>query len=453
MPDGLARTRADVSRIRLRRGLDLPIPGAPEPAIHDAPSATTVAVLGADYPGVRPEFRVGVGDRVALGQPLFVDREQPELCFTSPAAGVVRAVERGDALHPGSIRVERTHGDEVTFPRSGAGELAKQPRERLVALLRSSGLWTALRTRPFGRIADPVRPAAAIFVRAMDTNPLAAPAEVVLRERPEDLELGLAALARLVDGPVFVCVAPGTAVSSPDPARIRVVEFEGPHPAGLPGTHIHHLLPVGGERHVWYLGYQDVLAIGHLLRTGRLRPERVIALAGPRVRRPRLLRTSLGASIEDLVRGELEPGDCRVVSGSLLSGRRAAGPDGYLGRYHDQVSVIAESTDAERRAWPRPGRGSWVMPWLGRPRWTSALHARPRAMLPLELFERAWPLRLHAAFLLRAVAAGDAESARRAGALELEDEDLALCSYLCPSKLEYGPLLVGVLRQLEQELG
>lgn len=439
----------------MRRGLDLPIPGAPAQVIEPAPRASAVALLGEDWPGVHLSVEVQTGERVKLGQTLFTDSRRTAIRFTSPAAGRVSAVLRGQMRRLSAVVIEPDGDDAVTFPALAADAVRALPRRDVSARLLESGEWVALRARPFGSIPDPDPDSspAAIFVRAMDTNPLAPRAPVVLSERPLDLDSGLAALARLTDGPVFVCCDPGW-IGPLDLERVRVVEFEGPHPAGLPGTHIHHLLPVHAARRVWYLGYQDVLSIGHLFRTGRPNPERVISLAGPSVRRPRLLRTRLGASSADLVSGELAEERCRVVSGSVLAGRRAGSREQYLGRYEEQLCALPEREDLVSRAWLLPGgrRGRRFPPWLPLPEWTSALRGEPHAFLPLDLFRRVVPLDLPVIPLLRALAAGDADGALSYGALELQEEDLALCSFLCPSKLEYGALLRRTLAELETQL-
>jgi Na+-transporting NADH:ubiquinone oxidoreductase subunit A len=440
--------------IRLRRGLDLPIPGAPEQVIHAASRPHTVGFLVDDFPGLRLSVQVQMGDRVRTGQTLFTDRRRPEIRFNAPATGSVVAIERGDTRNLVAVVLEVDDDEYISFAPATEAQLGDASREQIVERLLETGEWVGLRTRPLGRIPDPGAVPDAIFVRAMDSQPLAADAAVVLGERADDLRHGLTALARLTDGPVFVCASPGTRPTLPQESRVRLVEFEGPHPAGLVGTHIHHLLPVSASRRVWYAGYQDVLAIGHVLRTGRLNPERVISLAGPLVRRPRLLRTRLGASSEDLVRDELEPGDCRVISGSVLDGRRAARPGGFLGRYHEQICAIGEREPPRPRAWLVPGRrhGRRVPAWRGRGSWEAAVRSPSHAMLPLDVFERVVPLRLPISLLLRSLAANDFTAARTYGALELEEEDLALCSYLCPSKLEYGALLRGALHDLEAQL-
>jgi Na+-transporting NADH:ubiquinone oxidoreductase subunit A len=351
-----------------------------------------------------------------------------------------------------AVVVELSGDACVEQPPLDEGRLRDLPREALAERLLESGAWTALRSRPFGRIPDPRQAPSAIFVRATASDGLGVDPVPLLHARTDDLALALCALAQLTEGEVFLCAGPGELPELPDHPRLRAVSFRGPHPAGLVGTHIHRLCRVGPQRSVWYLGAQDALAIGAELRSGRPDVERVAAISGPRVARPRLLRARLGASSEDLLRGELLPGHCRILSGPVLSGRRAVHPAGYLGRYHEQLCVLPlEATGARRRAWlvPRRGGARRVPPWRPLPDWTGDSHGPRRGMLPLDVFERVVPLRLPLGLLLRALAAGDVESAERYGALELEEEDLALCSYLCPAKLDYGRLLRRALDELE----
>jgi Na+-transporting NADH:ubiquinone oxidoreductase subunit A len=444
-------------RVEVRRGMDLPIAGEPSEIVEASAPVGSVALLGDDFPGVRGELQVQEGDRVALGQTLFVDRRRPALRFVSPAAGRVSAVRRGEGRRLTAVVVGLEGEAQVGFPELSPDAVRDLGREATTARLLDSGAWAALRARPFGGIPHPGEVPAAIFVRAIATDPLGADPAPFLRARADDLSVGLAALTHLTDGSVFLCMGPGDAPELPEHERVRAVHFAGPHPAGLVGTHIHHLCPVSAMRRVWYLGYQDVFAIGALLRTGRIDSERVIALGGGLVERPRLLRTYLGASTEDLVRGELVSGECRIVSGSVLSGRRALRPAAFLGRYHEQLCalpLLPDEGSPRRGAWlvPRRGGARRVPPWRRLPAWTAERHGARRAILPLDLFDRVVPLRIPIGLLLRALAAGDVESAERYGALELEEEDLALCSFLCPSKLEYGPLLRRALAEIEAGL-
>ena len=444
---------ADRMRVKLRRGLDIPIPGAPRQTIERAPETRSVALLGHDLPRAHYVLRVSPDDRVRTGQVLFVDRRRPEVVFTSPASGVVTRTQHGDGREPIAVvievdaREEAGAGPSEVFPACPLEEAVRLDRAEVTRRLLAAGEWPSLRVRPFGSIPDPGSVPDALFIRAMDTSPLAPRASVVWSDRLDDFRIGTAVLSRLHDGPVFVCCDPGSDPPVADLDRVRVVQFEGPHPAGLAGTHIHHLFPIRDGRAVWYLGYQETLAIGHLFRTGRVDLERVVALAGPLVRNPRLLRTRVGSSTEDLVRDELLPGECRIISGSLLSGRRAATAESHLGRGHEQISVVPEEPDHRKTSWLLPGLlgARRVPPWRRPAGNTTALHGAARAMLPLHLFENAVPLRIPITLLLRSLAAGDFESARAFGALELEEEDLALCSYLCAAKLEYGELLRSAL--------
>jgi Na+-transporting NADH:ubiquinone oxidoreductase subunit A len=456
---GRTRAAPRPARFRLRRGLDLPIAGAPNPAsIEEGPPVGSVALLGDDAPGARLEPRVAPGDRVRTGQTLLVDRRRPSVRFTAPGAGRVRAVERAPRRRIDAVVIDLDGDEAERFDTVGAAAVPALPRERLEALMLASGLWTALRTRPFSRIPDPGSAPRAIFVTAMESEPLAPSAERIIAERGDDFALGVAALTRLTEGRVHVCTAPGAPLPLPDLDRVTRAEFDGPHPAGLPGTHIHCLEPVGPGRTVWHLGYADAIALGQLLATGRLPTERVVALAGPLVAAPRLLRTRLGAHTDDLVRGQLRRDDGRVVSGSVLAGREAVGAGAYLGRLHTQVCVLPEGGPGSGGGWIRPGargRARRVLRgWTRRSRaaagaFTTSLGGRRGAFYPLERLDRVVPLELLVVPLLRALLVGDADAAAQLGCLELAEEDVALLSFLCPGKLEYGALLRGVLDELE----
>jgi Na+-transporting NADH:ubiquinone oxidoreductase subunit A len=429
---------------RLAKGFDPPLPGAPQQTPEEAPETRSVGLLTADYPGLRAALRVSEGERVALGQPLFADRDDAAVVFTSPGAGIVSAIQRDPRRELAAVTVKLDGDDEVRFSAHERDALAGLDRDDVRETLLASGLWTALRTRPFGRVPKPASKPHALFVQAADSNPLAAAPGVVLTAECDAFVDGLTVLCRLLDGEVFLCTGPTVALPVELPATVTVARFAGPHPAGLPGTHIHTLSPVGPDRTVWYIGYQDVIAIGKLFTSGRPAITRVVALGGSGVRRPRLLRARLGASTRDLVRYQLADTTCRVISGSVLSGRTASGPASYLGRYHVQVSVIDEPRGSES---PRSLR-SRVFEFTRAPVTTTSLHGRPGPMIPIEAFERVVPLDLLVTPLLRALLVGDVEAAEALGCLELEEEDLALCSYLCPGKNDYGRLLRSVLEQI-----
>lgn len=443
----------------IKRGLNLPLAGAPEQAISPAAPVRRVALLGADCPGLKPTLRVQPGDVVQRGQALFEDKRRPGVMFTAPAAGTVAEINRGARRAFISQVIEVAASETQVAFASYTGRVPDElDADAVRALLLESGLWTALRMRPFSRLPAPHESCDAIFVTAIDTRPHAPSPAMVLAERAADLRAGLVCLTRLTEGPVFVCTDAATAIDVPP--GVRIERFAGPHPAGNTGVHIHHLRPTSLERRVWHIGYQDVAAMGRLFLTGELDVERVVSLAGPGVLRPRLLRTRLGAATDELVRSELHPGEQRVLSGSVLDGRVAMGPaDGYLGRYHLQVSALPEGRRRELLGWIKPGADKYSITGavLGAFRrahrfaFTTSTNGSPRAMVPIGSYERVMPFDMLPTFLLRALIIGDDVRAQELGCLELDEEDVALCTYVCPGKYEYGPLLRSALERIEKE--
>jgi Na+-transporting NADH:ubiquinone oxidoreductase subunit A len=418
-------------KFKIHRGVDVKLDGAPVQRDVEHCFPSRCAILGADVPHLRPEFRVEVGDKVRTGQILFVDRRAPDVSFASPVTGVVRSAEFGARRTLHQVVVEVTDDAPLEMPvAESAGH-----RNGLTSLLLAVGLWPSFLTRPFGRIPRPGSEPAAIFITAIDTNPLAADPATVLSVDFGLFERGVEALAMLTDGPVFVCQGPGPDLVHGG-GRIRVAHFEGPHPSGLPGTHIHHLLPASAVRTVWHIGYQDVVAIGDLLVNRRYRSERIIARGGPASAKPCLLQTRLGASLVDIAKSDGGADHAALVSGSILSGRRSD----YLGRYHSQVTMFSP---------PGEPAGGTVLARLRR----LAVQNVPSPLIPVEAFERAMPLDILPVPLLRALSVGDTESAVRLGCLELAEEDLALMSYLCPGRNDYGALLRRMLDDIAGEPG
>ena len=445
--------------IKIKKGLNLPIAGLPEQQIHDGPAIPFVALLGEEYVGMRPSMLVQEGDKVLKGQPLFEDKKNPGVFFTAPASGTVTAIHRGERRVLQSLVIEVQGDEQVVFERFAPESLAKLPRETVQAQLLASGLWTALRTRPFSKTPQPASTPAAIFVTAMDTNPLAADPQPIIRTNREMFDAGLTLLSRLTDGKVHVCQAGGGKLGGHPAGQVTFNEFAGPHPAGLVGTHIHFLEPVSLQKTVWHLNYQDVIAIGKLFVEGELWTERVIALAGPQVKKPRLIRTRLGASLEVLTAGELAEGENRIVSGSVLSGTQAVGPRAWIGRFHLQVTALKEGREKELFGWVMPGADKYSITrttlghFLKRKlfNFSTDTNGGERAMVPIGNYERVMPLDILPTMLLRDLLAGDTDSAQALGCLELDEEDLALCTYVCPGKYEYGPVLREVLTRIEQE--
>ena len=442
---------------KITKGLDLPISGAPNQVIETAAAAKTVAVIGPDFHGMKPTMLVKEGDKVKKGQVVFTDKKTEGVNYTSPASGTVAAINRGARRVFQSLVISVERNESENFAAYSGSELKSLERSKVVDNLVNSGLWTSFRTRPFSKVPEIASVPNSIFVTAIDTNPLAASPEVVLADQAEAFADGLTVLTRLTEGKVFLCKAPGAKI--PTTSDVTVEEFSGVHPAGLAGTHIHFLDPVSDKKTVWSINYQDVVAIGKLFVTGELSVERVIAVAGPQVKKPRLVRTQVGASLDDLLAGELAEGDNRVISGSVLSGRNAFGPFAFLGRYHNQVSVLLEGRERQMMHYLRAGvekhsiMNVFLSKLTGKKSFdmTTTTNGSDRTMLPLGNFERVMPLDILPTQLLRALVVNDTEQAQKLGALELDDEDLALCTYSCSGKFEYGPILRDCLTLIEKE--
>ncbi len=437
----------------------MPISGIPLQQILPSATPRHVAIMGDDYIGMRPTMLVQEGDSVTKGQALFEDKKNPGVLFTAPASGTVVAIHRGERRVLQSV-VIRLEGDrQREFTRYDVADLPSLTRQAVQAQLLESGLWTALRTRPFSKTPVPGTMPAAIFVTAMDTNPLSADPQPLILAQRQAFDAGLTLLTHLTDGKVHVCQANGGKLGGHPQGKVTFNTFAGPHPAGLPGTHIHFLEAVSLTKQVWHLNYQDVIAIGKLFTTGELCTDRVIALGGPQMRNPRLVRTCLGADINDLLVDETLEGENRHISGSVLSGRHAVGAHAYLGRFHLQISVVKEGREKELFGWVMPGKEKFSVTrtTLGHFlrnklfNFSTDTHGGERAMVPIGNYERVMPLDILPTLLLRDLLAGDTDSAQALGCLELDEEDLALCTYVCPGKYEYGPVLREVLTRIEQE--
>ncbi|MDZ4858654.1 MAG: Na(+)-translocating NADH-quinone reductase subunit A [Candidatus Hydrogenedentes bacterium] len=450
----------------IKKGLDLPIAGAPVQQIDGLRIPSRVGLLADDSIGLRPTMLVQAGDRVMRGQPLFEDKKNPGVICTSPAAGTVGSINRGEKRAFQSIVIDldeaerKGEGEQVAFSTYTGTSPAGLSRDEITALLVESGLWTTLRTRPFSKVPVPGSTPMAIFVTAMDTNPHALNPEIAIKGNEAHFERGLICIAKLTEGRTYLCKARGAAIPANPNTGIQIEEFAGVHPAGTVGVHINRLHPVSAKKVAWHINYQDVVAVGKLFGTGQLDVERVISLAGPSMKSPRLVRTRVGASTDDLVRGELVDGEHRVIGGSVLAGRTAMGDIfGYLGRYHTQVSALREGREREFLGWLSPGMKKFSVIRVFASKlfngktfdFSTSTNGSPRAMVPIGMYEKVMPMDIQPTFLLRSLLTGDVEEAEKLGLLELDEEDLALCTFVCPGKHDYGVRLRAMLNQIDKE--
>ncbi len=446
-----------MKKFKITKGLDIPLAGEPKQELSETKLTKKVAVTGPDYVNMKPTLKVQVGDVVKKGQILFTAKKLEKINFTAPVAGKVTAINRGEKRRFLSLVIEREGNEEVEFNFYGKDELNSLTAEKVTEQLLASGFWTFLRTRPFGTLANPDEPPRSIFVNLMDTNPHAPSMSVALEGKEEDLRNGITVLTKLTEGKVNVVKSPNCKFQIEENDKIKLYEFEGPHPAGLPGTHIHFIDPVGQNKHVWHIDAQDVAAIGKLFTTGKLDFERVISVAGPEVKNPRLIKTEIGADIDEILQSEIASEDVRIISGSVLSGREAKNELAFLGAYHRQISVLPEPKERTFLGWALPFgelfsvKNVLLTSRKKKLRLTTALNGGRRAIVPIGTYEKVMPLDILPTFLLRMLAVGDVEESEKLGALELIEEDLALCSFVCPAKIDHETNLRNLLNIIQKE--
>jgi Na+-transporting NADH:ubiquinone oxidoreductase subunit A len=442
----------------ITNGLDLPIQGQPKQTISDGNTINSVAILGQDFISLKPKMMVAAGDTVKLGQPLFADKQNPGVIFTSPASGIVLAIHRGAKRVLQSVVIEIKGNATTTFKKYAVDKLNQLTLDEVKENLLTSGLWTTFKSRPYGKIPHTDTTPSAIFITAIDTRPLAADPAIIIKERLDDFQHGLTVVARLSAGKTYLCQTTGANISH---SAVEIAEFSGKHPAGLPSTHIHLLEPVGHEKTVWHLDYQAVIAIGALFTSGQLNTERVISLAGPAVEKPRLIRTRVGANTDDLVTNELKDGENRVISGSVLYGHEATDWACYLGAYALQVSVLKEGRQRELFGWIVAGKDKYSamnVYTASRDRSSNRLfplttdkNGSNRAVVPVGVYETVMPMDILATPLIKALLIGDTDQAQLLGCLELDEEDMSLFTFVDPGKHDFAPVLRANLTKIEKE--
>jgi Na+-transporting NADH:ubiquinone oxidoreductase subunit A len=451
---------------RIHRGFDIPLAGKAPATWRDAPEPLVVAVEPLEIAGIKPKVLVDEGESVRTGQPIVLDKRDRAIQLASPATGKVTKIEFGERRVP--LRIEITpSGPDRYFDgaKLDPARIASLPREELQAALKQAGLWPLIRQRPLGKMTFGIRQPVAIFVNGMDTEPLAADPAFASADQAAELQLACDLLRRLGSGPVHVTMRGGAVPETFRGLRgVELHQFDGPHPAGLVGTHISRLRPLRGAETAWYLKAQEAAVIGRWLRTGRYPWERVVAVAGSEAPQPGYYRTRQGAALITFTGGRAPGPDTRAINGTVLSGR-AIEPDprgGFLGFYAQTVTLIPEGGDTrDLFGWMRPQIGKLsmsrsVLSWLARkPQYVldARLHGGRRAIVDIGQWRAVLPHDIHPTYLVRAIQAGDLEEAIGLGLLELTEEDVALCTFADPSKIEVGEVIRRGLDLYEQEGG
>lgn len=444
--------------VHITGGLDLRIAGAPDQTLPpEEKSVKHYAVTGADYAGMKPTILVEIGEEVLAGQPLLEDKKNPGVKFVSPVAGKVIKVARGEKRAFLSIVVEA--GPDPTkslpFERVDSSKILDLCPNKTRELLQRSGLWTALRTRPFSRVPAVGAPdPAALFVNVADSNPLAHdPMPIVEARRAEFLD-GLRLLSRICGKTLYVCFGngdcPNELVAEIEKIpHAKCYRFTGKHPSGLVGTHIAKLESCGLNKYVWSIGYQDAIAIGEALATGVYPSSRVVSLSGPCVKKPRLIRARQGAFVTELVENELTDGPVRVVSGGVLCGRAIVENQEGLGRFANQIVALSDENPSELFGWLMPQRKKFSVARLVASSWFSpktfevstGLEGGKRAIFPNPAFKKVAPLGIEPLYLFKALELMQFDRCEQLGAFELDEEDVALCTLVDLGKNDYGKTL------------
>lgn len=446
-----------MTNFSLKRGLDIPILGSPEQKIYKGQKINTLAVIGTDFIGLKPQMLISEGEKVQRGTPLFCHKDYPEVIYVSPCKGHVQSINRGERRVLLSVVIKIDNLSDKGINYVDLHKKTKPGLEFVKKCLLDSGLWASFLTRPYSKVPSPYSEPSSIFITAIDTEPLCPDADLIINNNIEEFKEGIKKISLLTKGNVFTCKKKDSQLEI---ENFKTYGFEGPHPAGLAGTHMHFLDPPSISKTVWSIGYQDVIAIGKLFLTGFLDIERIISICGPLAKSPRLITTYMGASLNDLLKDEvLSDQPCRVISGSVLSGNIAEGELSFLSRYSRQITLIKEDKEKISFGWikPQPNKFS-VMPVLISSlkksklfNLTSNLNGGRRAMVPTGIFETLMPQDFLPTQLLRSLIVMDTDVAQSLGALELDEEDLALVTFACPAKYEYGSALRDSLQKIEKE--
>ena len=424
--------------IKLCKGLDIKLAGKAEAVVENAPMAKSYAVSPLDYENVTPKLLVKVGDKVEVGTALFFDKKDPRILFTSPVSGVVSAINRGEKRKLLNVAVEP---DQTQVVKELKVVDAKADRSAIVEMLLESGLWTRIVERPYGVIANPDAEPKAIFVSAFDSAPLAPDYNFVLQNDKAAVEAGLAVLARLTNGKVHLSARKGDEGYMSEVKGVEYHTFSGKHPVGNVGVQIHHIDRIAKGDVVWTVNIQDVALIGRFVTTGKLDMTKVIAVAGSEAQRPCYKRIIAGAAVESIV-GKVDA-KVRIISGDVLTGVKTA-HDGYISAGANMLSLIPEGDVYELLGWAMPrfhrfsvsrAYFSWLCP---KKEYTldTNLNGGERPFVVTGLYENYLPMDVYVAYLLKAILVKDLDKMENLGIYEVLPEDLALCEFVDPSKIE-----------------
>ncbi len=445
---------------KLKRGLDIRLKGIAEAVLEDAPAAKTVALKPTDFPGLTPKLKVKAEAQVKAGDALFFDKYNPEVLFTSPVSGTVKAVNRGERRKILEVVVEADRQNEsLEFTKADPSSLS---REEIKEQLLKSGLWPFIKQRPYGVLAKPTDVPANIFISGFDSAPLAPEYEFVFESEQSALQSGINALAKLTDGNIFLGLPSNQENGVFSTLKnVEVNTFSGPHPVGNVGIQIHHVSPVNKGDLVWTIPAQALVFIGRLFETGKLDLSKTIALTGSEVKTPKYYKTVHGTNLSELLNGKTkEENTERIISGNVLTGTKVA-KDEFLGFFDQQITVIPEGDQYEFMGWAAPGINkfsagkTFFSSLFPKKQYTlnANMNGGERAFVLSGQYEKVLPMDLLPVFLLKSILVNDIDKMEQLGIYEVIEEDFALCEYACTSKIKVQDILREGINSMIKELG
>ncbi len=442
----------------IRKGLDIKLIGDAEKTVVDLKSRL-FAVKPTDFIGCFPKMLVKEGDEVKAGSPLFFDKYREEIYFTSPVSGKVADIRRGAKRKLLEVIIESDGKNEsLDF---GAANPAKTERESITEKLLKSGLWPAIRQRPYSVVADPKDEPKAIFVPAFDSAPLAGDFDLMVHGHGEEFQAGLDVLSRLTKGKVYLNLHDEKTKSKVflNAKNVEINHFTGPHPSGNVSVHISRLSPINKGEIVWYVLPQDILTIGRLFLTGKHDTTRLVALTGSEVKHKRYYKTRAGVSITDMVKDNVADGKLRYISGNVLTGEKID-KSGFVGFYHSQITVIPEGNYYEFFGWALPGFGKFSVSHTfpaflstgKKYRLDTNMHGGERAYVMTGKFEKVFPFDIYPLQLIKAILVEDIDLMENLGIYEIDAEDFALCEVIDTSKTEIQDIVRNGLELMRKEM-
>lgn len=446
-------------KIQITKGHDIRISGTPKREIVSIGKPEKVALKPIEFRGVKPKLLVKEKDKVKRGQPLFFDKQNPEVTFASPGSGTVSAVNFGPKRSIETIEISLDGDDAVEHEPVRFHAIASIERENIKSAIMKGGLWPLIKQRPFNGIADPGGNPKAIFISGFNSAPLAVDIDLALSEQSGPFQAGLNVLSTLTDGDVHLTVSEGSVSETMVNAeRVRIHYVNGPHPAGNVGIQIHHIDPLNPGEIIWTVAAQSVVTLGTFFTSGEYDPSAVFSVGGPSINNPVHVNGIIGMNVGSLLKDRLTHGPARIISGDVLTGKEIS-PDGFMGYYDTTVSVIPDSDDREFLGLLRPGtsdtRYSLTNAFLSSNsdafHFTNQTSGSKRPMVPIDAWEKVLPMDIYANALYRAILAGDFDEMEGLGLIECDEEDFALCSFSCPSKIDVGSVIRMGLDMMEKE--